>query len=186
MEFGGPGFERLSRAVELFDYTTFDYPDATLTDTSTEEVELDQGLSLAGRRGRRFFGIQYQGVMFDVYTELLTDPGVLLQQIATLATRTGAFNIDDPELIFREEWEAILHTAGTNTEAAMLQGKETMEVPPRGDIYVAPRLFHRVENQLDATIATGTQFLRMASISQPLSFQVFIELLERHADITLL
>ncbi len=186
MDYAGSKYEQLSRAVELFDFTVFDFPNATLTDTSTEEIELDQALSLAGRRGRRYFGAQYQGILFDMFTELLTDPGVLLEETITLASRTGAFNIDDPELIDRLYYASILHTAGTNTEASLMQAMEDLKIPPRGDIYVAPRLFHRVTNDLDVTIATDTQFVRLATIAQPLSFQTFIELLERFADVTLL
>lgn len=186
MDYGGPPFQPLSRAIETYDFTVFDFPNAALTDTSTEEIEIDQALSLADRRGRRYFGTQFEGVLFDHFTELLTDAGVLLEQTISIATRTGDFHIDDPELLANFYWASFLHTAGTNTEAAVIDGSEHLEPAPRGEIYVAPRLFFRTDNDLDVTIAQDTQFARMATISQPLTFPVFIELLERFADVTLL
>lgn len=182
MDVGG-GWIPLSRRVELPDFTTFDFPAANLADTAAEEIELDQALSLAGRRGRRYFGMKIQGAYEQLLDSLIADTAdVHLHDVWSLYTRTGAFNIDDPELIDRWQIGAALNV----TEGSSHHYVESLGPFAGGEVYVAPRLFSELENQSDAQINADTLFMRMATISQRLSFQTFIELLERHADVTLL
>lgn len=166
------------------DYTVFTFPAASLTDTSTEEIELDQALSLAGRRGRRLFGVTYDGLLENILASLIADTAdVQLSHVAELNTRTGAHGPESPEGLWREYVETTLNvTEGSGT------GPNTAGFgpPPGGDVYVAPRLFFRQTNNIDATRTAGASGARIASVDQPLSFPIFIELLERFADVTLL
>ena len=180
----GGGYVAFSRRTELMDYTAFTAPNAAVTDTSTEEIEIDQALSLAGRRGRRFFGVSYSGPVSDILASIVVDTAdVRLLYSLALNTRTGGFGPQSPEELWFQEVTYTLNA----TEGAMTgPNVVTMMAPPGGDVYVAPRLFWRFVNNLDATVAADAWGVRIASIDQPLSFQVFIELLERFADVTLL
>ncbi|MCJ2532013.1 MAG: hypothetical protein LN413_06925 [Candidatus Thermoplasmatota archaeon] len=182
VDFGGPSFQDLSRKVETYDFTVFDFPNATVTTTSTEEIEIDQALSLADRRGRRFFGAQFEGMLFDHFTEQISAIDTLNEVTISISTRTGDFHIDDPELLANYYWASYTGVAEGSAEHAT----EHLKTAPGGEIYVAPRLFFRLDNDLAVSIVLNTQFVRIASISQPLTFPVFIELLERFADVTLL
>ncbi len=177
------GFQPLSHARELYDYTTFDWPAANVTNTSSEEIELDQAMSLADRRGRRFFGCQLENVMLDIAAFVITGTADhVVWDIMSLATRTGTFHIDDPELLWRYEVAHVMNV----TEASAYTYVDPLETSPRGEVYVAPRLFFRYENQHDATKSAGASYARIATVAQSLSFPTFIELLEKFADVTLL
>ena len=54
------------------------------------------------------------------------------------------------------------------------------------ELYVAPRLFWRTVNDMDQTLAIDDLHARISSISRKLNFPLFVELLERFADVTLL
>jgi len=186
MDLSGPGF-LVAPGQERPDFTIFDAPDTALADAATEEIEFDQALSLAGRFGRDFLGIQVSGLLAVMQTEHLTiataDHEMLLRQ--TLATRTGAFVAGDPELI----WEYDLgqsSTAPTTATAQAMQPNMFQTKYAEPFLYVAPRLFYRIANNLDAAFGIGDMDIRMASISVRLTFRKFIELLERFADVTLL
>ncbi|MEE9592362.1 MAG: hypothetical protein V3W28_02135 [Thermoplasmata archaeon] len=175
----------LTRRRELYDYTAFAAPAADLTTTSAEEIEIDQALSLAGRRGRRLFGVYMTAVEMWHLTSRIADTADTRYELqAKLATRTGSFTPADPELLWQAQMNASLNvTEGSATDAFW----DDMPIPPGGEVYVAPRLFWRVENDLGVTITAADPLgVRFASISQALSFQTFIELLERFADVTLL
>ena len=186
MDMSGPGF-LVAPGAERPDFTIFDGPDTALADGAAEEIEFDQALSLAGRFGRDFLGIQVSGLLSVLQAEHLTiataDHEMLLRQ--TLATRTGAFKAGDPELI----WEYDLGQSSTAPTTATAQAMglnmfQTKYAEPF--LYVAPRLFYRFLNNLDAAFSIGDLDIRMASISIRLTFRKFIELLERFADVTLL
>jgi len=108
-----------------------------------------------------------------------------------LSTRTGAFNVNDPELIW--VWRAQSTYNFVSTTAV---GEIFPRLDPMSDggnwglgepfLYVAPRLFWRFQNDGDQTITADEFSVRWGSIGVPLSFFVFIELLERFADVTLL
>lgn len=170
------------------DYTIFSAPAANIVDNANEEVELDQALSLAGRQGRDFLGIIVQGLLNNFAAEHLTigtadhDMSVDIR----LNSRTGTFSIADPENIWYLRMEQSVTAPTTATSEALnlqIEGGNLMAEP---FLYVAPRLFFRIENEIDATLVAGTFSIRMASISKRLDFQLFIELLERFADVTLL
>jgi len=186
MDISGPGF-LVAPGGERPDFTLFDGPDTALADAAVEEIEFDQALSLAGRFGRDFLGIQVGGILPVMQTEHLTiataDHEMFLRQ--TLATRTGAFVGGDPELI----WEKDIGQASTAPTTATAQAFnpnmfETKYAEPF--LYVAPRLFYRFANDLDVAFSIGDLDIRIASISKRLTFRLFIELLERFADVTLL
>ena len=185
MDFSLPMLEAKGR--ERPDYTIFDFPDASLVDAGTEEIEFDQALSLAGRFGRDFLGVMIGGFGAGMATEHLTITTADhdMQLFLTLATRTGAFGLGDPEMI----WQAILQTAVTAPTTATSESfQPTLEAVKYAEpfLYVAPRLFWRARNNIDATIAVGDLDARIGSVSVRLSFPLFIELLERFADVTLL
>ncbi len=169
------------------DYTAFTFPAANVVDGAAEEIEIDQAFSLAGRFGRDFLGCQFSGVLNDFMAEHLTigtaDHDMLL--ILTLASRTGAFGFQDPELIWLWEiGQAVTAPTTATSEALNLIDSGLMLGEP--ELYVAPRLFFRTSNEIDATIVAAAMSVRIASVSRRLTFELFIELLERFADVTLL
>lgn len=173
--------------AERPDFTAFDFPDAALNDGSSEEIEFDQALSLASRQGRDFLGCQVFGVLEVMQTEHLTistaDHEMLLQ--ISIATRTGAFQSQNPELIWWHKWGQS-ETAPTTAQAETLSINEEELRYGEPFMYVAPRLFWRVTNNLDMNFTAGDCDARFASMARTLSFRMFIELLERFADVTLL
>ncbi len=170
------------------DFTIYDAPDATLTDTNSEEIEFDQALSLAGSFGRDFLGMQMEGLMAVMTTAHAALGTADFEQTVrfTLATRTGAFKFADPELIWAKDVSSSLALTATATglEPLVINVAESDYGEPF--MYVAPRLFSRIANDLTVSIAVGDLDFRMASISVRLNFRAFIELLERFADVTLL
>ncbi len=176
-----------ARGAERPDFTAFTFPAANLADAAAEEIELDQALSLAGRFGRDFLGMQFSGVLNDLASEHLTigtaDHDMLL--ILTLASRTGAFGFQDPELLWLWELTTAVTapTTATSESLNVMHSGLTLGEP---ELYVAPRLFFRTSNNIDATIVADAMSVRMASVSRRLTFRLFIELLERFADVTLL
>ncbi len=191
-DFSGPGF-LVAPGRERPDFTLFDFPDATVTNGSTEEIEFDQALSLAGRFGRDFLGVQVSGMLAVMVAEHLTSGSATdHEQTArvTLATRTGAFVQGDPELIWEKDYSAALaiDLGATDTANTVINFApsifETIYSEPF--LYVAPRLFWRFANNLDVSVTAGQLDVRIASISVRLTFPIFIELLERFADVTLL
>ncbi|MEE9198069.1 MAG: hypothetical protein V3U45_07975 [bacterium] len=178
------------------DYTVFKFPAATLVDGSAEEVEVDQALSLQGRRGRDFLGVAGIDGLFAALAEEHLTIGSAADHSQSfsfrLATRTGAFVVSDPELIW--VWRV------TSDHAIDLGATDTANTISRLDpmsdggnwglgepfLYVAPRLFWRFQNDGDQSIAADEFAVRWGSISVNLSFEIFIELLERFADVTLL
>ncbi len=185
-DISGPAFLE-ARGPERPDLTAFDFPDASLVDAASEEIEIDQALSLAGRFGRDFLGMQIMGLRTAMATEHLSITTADHEQFFTaeLSTRTGSFNYDDPELIHRHQVGAAVTAPTTATSQGILTD---MEILKRGEpyLYVAPRLFFRAGNNLDATLAIGDLFVMWASVSVKLTFRAFIELIERFADVTLL
>ena len=180
-----------ARGFERPDYTVFTFPAASLTDGSTEEIEVDQALSLQGRRGRDFLGVNsIQGLLVQFIEEHLTlGTADFAQDISfRLASRTGAFQPSDPELLWYfmvgEEYALTATATGLEPLALVQEGGNHMIGEPF--LYVAPRLFWRVVNHLDQTLAVADLDVRWGSVSVPLRFRTFIELLERFADVTLL
>ncbi len=182
-DFSG-GYHPVTRPRELADFTEFDHPDATLTDTNTEEIELDQLISIAARQGRRLLGVELQQIANEFAVEFLTvglaDHAMTYD--VQLNTRTGTHNLDDPENLWRKTWNQISPVITTVGSLTALFEEEN-DIPPGGVVYVAPRLFYRQENNIDATIATGALFTRIATIAQPLSTFLLFELLEQFSGL---
>ncbi len=174
--------------AERPDFTIFDFPDAVLNDGSAEEIEFDQALSLAGRFGRDFLGILTEGILPVMATEHLTVTGADHEQDLklSLATRTGIFVLNDPELIWMKEFRSVAAAGATDTATAMFAPHVEETVYGEPFLYVAPRLFWRCENALDFNLVADVLRARMSSVSVRLTFRLFIELLERFADVTLL
>lgn len=176
----------VARPRELPDLTEFDYPDATVTDGSSEEIELDQLISIQARQGRRFLGVEMQGLAALIGTEWQTMADVDLQIAADmeLNTRTGAQNLDDPENLWRARYDivtAVSSTAGTNM--GTIETKEDNFPPKGGFVYVSPRLFWRFTNNLDSSVTAGQLFVRIATVSQRLSTFLLFELLEQYSGL---
>ncbi len=180
-----------ARGRERPDYTTFQSPVAAIVDDASEEIEIDQALSLQGRRGRDFLGWQLGGVLGDFGTEhqTITAADHEMSVLWRLASRTGTFGIHDPELIDSKVIQAVTQfITGTATDAFLTSMVLDKEMLLLGEpfLYVAPRLFARLDNFLDVTIVANAFQNRMGSVAVPLTFNLFIELLERFADVTLL
>lgn len=170
------------------DYTLISFPAANVSDAGNEEIELDQALSLAGRFGRDLLGVQVRNILGTFFTEWLTVGGAdhEINAIVRLATRTGVFSLSDPELLWLIQYIAGQATIGTDAGPAVfdIHKEELWYAEP--ELYVAPRLFWRLNNEADATISADALDARVASVSRRLTFQLFVELLERFADVTLL
>ena len=184
------GFYRpVTRPRELADFTEFDLPDANLADAATEEIELDQLISIAARQGRRLLGVEIQNLDGEERLEFLTaadNADLDIDIILSLNTRTGVQNLDDPENLWRAQWfneiANIEATAGTGTAIHdVFHGSN--DVPPGGVVYVSPRLFFQTINNMDRQIDTGDLFVRIATISQPLSTFLLFELLEQFSGL---
>ena len=92
-----------------------------------------------------------------------------------LNTRTGAQNLDDPENLWRKTFQVVSTDAEPGSAMMALAMSEEASIPPGGAVYVAPRLFWRVSNDLDAVLSAGTMFSRIATVDQKLStFLLFI------------
>ncbi len=169
------------------DYTIFSWPAATLTDGSAEEIEIDQALSLAGRFGRDFLGAQVLRLLNAMATEHLTittaDHDMLA--VLSLASRTGTFTFADPELMWTKQYMTAV-TAPTTATSENFRPVTEESILGEPFLYVAPRLFWRVTNNIDASLTANAQDVRISSVSRRLSFNLFIELLERFADVTLI
>ena len=177
-----PGLERP-------DYTLISFPAANLTDTSSEEIELDQALSLAGRFGRDLLGVQVRNIMGQMGTEFLTTVQTAdheMKAIIRLATRTGSFSLSDPELLWLIEYLHIQAAEASGVAGRVFNANVEELWYAEPELYVAPRLFWRLENNIDATISADVLDARISSMSRRLNFRLFVELLERFADVTLL
>lgn len=177
------------------DLTVFSFPAATLTDGSAEEIEIDQALSLVGRRGRDFLGVAViEAILTAMFQEHLTIGDADHAQSASfrLATRTGAFNPDDPELL----WYYFIGDTHNNVSVGTDAGPIVTQLQPIDEggngmlgepfLYVSPRLFWRVQNDFDQSLAVDELSVRWGSIPVRLTFFTFIELLERFANVQLL
>ena len=187
MAVGGYATMLAAPGRERPDYTVFDFPAATVVDGATEEVEIDQALSLQGRRGRDFLGAMVRGLVGIMRTEHLTISTADHEMVVLIGlnSRTGAFSLEDPEHL----WEHSISQAVTAPTTATSEAfNPVIEEFPLGEpeLYVAPRLFWRLNNSLDASITAGQMEAKMSSVSRRLTFELFIELLERYADVTLL
>lgn len=177
------------------DFTIFQFPAAALTDGAAEEIEVDQALSLVGRRGRDFLGVGViQGLLDQMLEEILTfgDQDHSMQVSFRLATRTGEFQPSDPELMWYWDVDYSQNNVTVGTDAGPIvtslnpiwEGGNGMLGEPF--LYVAPRVFWRVQNDLDQTLAINDLSVRWGSIPVRLTFFTFIELLERFANVQLL
>ena len=182
-------YQPVARPRELPDFTEFDFPDAAVADDGAEEIELDQLISIQARQGRRLLGVELQNLDVEANTEFLTAPdnadldiGALLE----LNTRTGGFNLDDAENLWRARYFSpianIEATAGVGT-AVVGEFLGINDIPPGGLVYVAPRLFWRFTNALDRQVDTGDLFTRIATVNQPLSTFLLFELLEQFSGL---
>ncbi len=177
--------------AERPDYTDVSYPAANLADASTEEIEIDQALSLQGRFGRDLLGVIQGHFMGDFRTEHLTIGAADHEMFATtsLSSRTGQFFLNDPELMWYEEiGQALNFVTGTATDAFRDVMNLQLEGMTLGEpfLYVSPRLFWRFANDTDAQVTADSWRARIGSVSRRLTFRLFIELLERFSDVTLL
>jgi predicted GIY-YIG superfamily endonuclease len=172
---------RVERPRELPDFTEFDFPDANVADAATEEIELDQLISIAARQGRRFLGYELQSLDLELATEMVTlAADTVLEAAFQLNTRTGNHNLDDPENLVRATLEWALNVTEGSQSDIMFSAHNA---PPGGLVYVAPRLFWRFFNNLDRQVDIGDMFVRIATVTQPLSTFLLFELLEQFSGL---
>lgn len=174
------------RPRELADLTDFDFPDANVADAGVEEIELDQLVSIQARIGRRLLGVELQGISSSEYAaEFLTMAGadIEVSSILSLATRTGGFNLDDPELLWRLHSGIFGAFQGTGEGQNSMPLSEHKFPPPGGTVYVALRLFWRFLNNMDRQVDTGDLFSSIATIDQRLSVFLLFEMLEERSGI---
>ncbi len=172
---------RVERPRELPDFTEFDFPDANVADAGTEEIELDQLISIQARQGRRFLGVELENLDNELAVEMITlTADNVLSAGLQLNTRAGTHHLDDPENI----WRANLFQTINITEGSSMGPLWSINnPPPGGSVYVAPRLFLRFENNLDRQVDIGDLFIRIATVAQPLSTFLLFELLEQFSGL---
>ncbi len=176
----------VTRPRELPDFTEFDFPDANVADAATEEIELDQLISIAARQGRRFLGVEIQNLSGAEYPiEFATAASAALDITSRLElnTRTGSHNLDDPEQLWRQEAAVTIVDFETAGPPIYMAFSDQKTPPPGGRVYVAPRLFWRFVNNLDRQVDTGDLFCIIASVDQPLSTFLLFELLEEFSGL---
>lgn len=183
-----PAFQLPAPGAERPDITPLAFPAANVTDTSSEEIELDQALSLAGRQARDLLGVQVRNILGTMGTEYLTAGAAdhEMKAVIRLASRTGQFDFSDPELLWLIEYLHIQASIGTDAGPGIFNPHVEELKYGEAFMYVAPRLFWRLENNIDATISADALDARIFSMSRRLTFRAFVELLERFADVTLL
>ncbi len=180
------GILPVTRPRELPDFTEFDFPDAAVADAGTEEIELDQLISIAARQGRRFLGVELQGLgAGEMAIEFATAASAALAMDGRLQlnTRTGNHNLDDPEALWRLDinYRVVdFETAGPPIYAGFTDHRTP---PPGGRVYVAPRLFWRFTNNLDRQVDVGDLFALIATVAQPLTTFLLFELLEEFSGL---
>jgi len=179
-------YQPVSRPRELPDFTEFDFPDANVADAGVEELELDQLISIQARMGRRLLGVELQNLDIEAATEYLTIASGVDHEITDLLelnTRTGGFNLDDPENLWRIRHSLVVSIgAATEVANAEIFGENDIQ-PGGGVVYVAPRLFFRFSNAMDRQVDTGDLMTRIATIDQPLSTFLLFELLEQFSGL---
>ncbi len=175
----------VSRVRELPDFTEFDFPDSNVADAAVEEIELDQLISIQARQGRRMLGVEIQNLGIEIATEYLTIASGADHEMTSLLelnTRTGGFNLDDPENLWRHRVSMVVSISAA-TEVTQADLLEINDLSPGGVVYVAPRLFWRFSNELDRQVDTGDLMTRIATINQPLSTFLLFELLEQFSGL---
>ena len=174
------------RPRELADLTDFDFPDANLADGAAEEIELDQLVSIQARIGRRLLGVELQNIgTGEILSEFLTMAGADIEMSGrvSLATRTGDFNLNDPELIWKLNFAVVGAFQGTGEGQNHILLSDHKFPPPGGTVYVSLRLFWRFLNNLDRQVDTSDLFTAIATIDQRLSTFLLFEMLEERSGI---
>ena len=130
-------------------------------------------------------GVELQGILNEMTQEFLTINSADHEMAINLAlaTRTGAQNLDDPELLWRKVLDVVSTDAEVGSAMLVLDMEENQTIPPGGRVYVAPRLFLRTVNDLDRQLDTGDLFTAIATINQPLSTFLLFEMLEQHSGL---
>ena len=182
-------YQAVSRPRELPDFTEFDFPDANVADDGVEEIEFDQLISIQARMGRRFLGVELQNLDVEAETEFTTAPDnadLVIDALLEFNTRTGGFNLDDPENLWRfRRGQAVANVEATAGTGAAISADYLgiNNVPPGGRVYVSPRGFWRFTNQMDRQVDTGDLFALLATIDQRLGTFLLFELLEQYSGL---
>lgn len=169
-------------------FLTFTSPSANLANGSSDEVEIETGISIVDRAIIRVLGLQVQGLVASLKEDFGDEAASVSPGIhGKLSTRTGDWNIDDPELVTSLNGTARIVSDGTNT-VAVAHDLEMYSVAAGGSLVATPRLVYRLVNDLaggPTTITAHTHSVRMGFEFVPVNTNLLIELLERHADIFL-
>ncbi len=165
---------------KLANYITMELPAATVATTGAEETEIETGISLPELQGIRWLGVEFSelsNLIVNAAIAAAADLNVHLDVV--FASRTGDFNLDDPEYIEGYQFGmAVLFTEGG---LAGYMSKNT--VPEGGDVIVTPRIFVRFGNDIGGNVTANTFQLRAGYEFERIVRNKFIELLERFADI---
>lgn len=181
------GMERDPRGKEA-NFITFTSPSANLANGAANEIEIETGISIVDRAILRILGMQVQGLV----ASLIEDEGNEATNVTSgvhgkLSTRTGDFNIDDPEFVIGLNGRLRIVSGGAatvHTDSAV----EYYAPAPGGSLVATPRLIYRLVNDLaggPTTISADTHAIRIGYEFVPVNRDLLIELLERHADIFL-
>lgn len=169
---------------KLANYITLELPNANVINGAAEETEIETGISLPQLQGIRWLGVEFGGVMGLIYdAAILAAADVNRKMDVAFASRTGDFNLNDPEYIEGYAWAVAIQAAAGPVGEWAIEGMEHTTVPLGGDVVVTPRIFVRFGNDLGVTVAADAFQVRAGYEFERIQRNKFIELLERFADI---
>lgn len=181
-----PGIQRPPNGDEP-NYIRQSLPDASISDTGSEEVEIETGISIMDRAILRYLGLVYTGAENGFagtgFDEAATESTNLFA--LNMQTRTGEqFTTNDPETLERVDW--FYYSVGDGTSANSVWHNVERSPPPEGGQLVAsPRIVFRQDNDLSASISADTYQVRLGYEFEDVDMNTFLQLAEMHADIFL-
>lgn len=161
-------------------------PDANISDTGSEEVEIETGISIQDRSILRYLGLLVTGSE-NAFIDALADASSSQTQLfaLTIQTRTGEqFTTSDPEALHRVDWVYRNISDGANTQAVW---HEVDEAGPSedGQLVASPRMVYRQDNDLGQTVNADEYDVRLGYEFEPVTTETFLQLAEMQADIFL-
>lgn len=162
-------------------------PDANISDTSSEEVEIETGISIMDRAILRYLGLVHTGTQ-NAFIDAIADGSTSsFTQLFALGIQTRGgeqFNTADPELIERIDFVYRILSNGTAAVDAEFAYERT-HPPQDGQLVASPRLVFRQDNDLGQTVSADDYQVRLGYEFERVTTETFLQLAEMQADIFL-
>lgn len=164
----------------------YSFPNSSVAAGANEEIEIETGLDFSSLEAFIFAGATFSASVlqhfFDGFSSVVGDDDDILE--VTYSSRTGNFDLEDPEYITGYSWLWGVAETATDASGIALGAPGHTFVPDEGLMLVSPVLVHRFLNlvagdtvtadSLGAKIYWETVRLR--------NRELLIELLEQQAD----